>query len=135
MFFFLRNQNSCRSKGLSTLCGNCEKNKYFKISFMYMLSRRLAGRLLVPYWWKAGFGDYRFAMWSPGPEAIKIFSCSTHLSMKFIMLINVKMPTICGILIFMSMINTTSEHLKARKVFIFKHCRFYENLKYHAQLR
>ena len=29
-----------------------------------------------------------------GPEAINFFSCSTQLSMKFILLINVKMPTI-----------------------------------------
>ena len=35
--------------------------------------------------------------------------------MKFIMLINVKMPTIVGILTFISMIKTTSESLKARK--------------------
>ena len=48
--------------------------------------------------------------------------------MKFTMLINVKMPTIVGILIFMRMINTTSEHLKAIKVFIFKHLRFYQHL-------
>ena len=64
----------------------------------------------------------------PGPEDIELFSCSTHLSTKFqllikteiqtnkvlasclsdvvfIMLINVKMPTIVGILTFMSMIN------------------------------
>ena len=32
--------------------------------------------------------------------------------MKFIMLINVKMPTIIGILTFISMMNTTSESLK-----------------------
>ena len=56
--------------------------------------------------------------WQPGPEVIKLFSCSTQLSTKFqllintkipflalrlsnvvfIMLINVKMPTIVGIL-------------------------------------
>ena len=30
----------------------------------------------------------------PGLEVIKLFSCSTQLSMKFILLINVKMPTI-----------------------------------------
>ena len=52
--------------------------------------------------------------------------------MKFIMLINVKMPTIVGILTFISMINTTSENLKARKVFIFQHFSFYEQLKFHA---
>ena len=40
-----------------------------------------------------------------GPEVIKLFSCSTQLSMKYIMLINVKMPSIVGILTFMSRIN------------------------------
>ena len=43
------------------------------------------------------------------------------------MLINVEMPTIVGILTFISMIK--SESLKARKVFIFKHASFYEQLK------
>ena len=37
-----------------------------------------------------------------GPEVIKLFSCSTQLSMKFFLLINVEMPTIVGILTFMS---------------------------------
>ena len=65
----------------------------------------------------------------PGPEVIKLFSCSTHLSMNFqlliklkyrqikkflalglsgvlfIMIINVKMPTIVGILTFVGKIN------------------------------
>ena len=35
-------------------------------------------------------------------EVIKLFSCSTQLRMKFFMLINVKMPTIVGILTFVS---------------------------------
>ena len=43
-----------------------------------------------------------------GLEVITLFSCLTHLSMKLILLINVKMPTIVGILTFMSRINTTS---------------------------
>ena len=34
----------------------------------------------------------------PGPKVIKLFSYSTQLSMKFILPINVKMPTIVGIL-------------------------------------
>ena len=42
-------------------------------------------------------------------------SCSTQLSLKFVMLINVKMPTSVGILTYISMINITSETLKARK--------------------
>ena len=37
-----------------------------------------------------------------GSEVIKLFPCSTQLSMKFFLLINVKMPTIVGILTFMS---------------------------------
>ena len=57
----------------------------------------------------------------PGCKVIKHYSCSTQMSMKFIMLINIKLPTTVGILIFMSMINTASEHLKARKVYF----RFY----------
>ena len=37
-----------------------------------------------------------------GSEVIKHFSCSTQLSMKFSLLINMKMPTIVGIFIFIS---------------------------------
>ena len=37
-----------------------------------------------------------------GTEVIKLFSCSTQLSMIFFLLINVKMPTIVGILTFIS---------------------------------
>ena len=36
----------------------------------------------------------------PGPEVIKLFSFSSQLSMKFFLLINVKMPTVVGILTF-----------------------------------
>ena len=38
----------------------------------------------------------------PGLEVIKLFSCSTQLSMNFFLLINVKIPTIVGILTRMS---------------------------------
>ena len=38
----------------------------------------------------------------PGLKVIKLFSCSTPLSMNFFLLINVKMPTIVGILTFRS---------------------------------
>ena len=64
----------------------------------------------------------------------KTFLYSTQLSTKFILLINVKMPTIVGILTFISMINTTSERLKARNFFICQYFSFYEQLKFHAQL-
>ena len=68
----------------------------------------------------------------PGPEVIKLFSYSTQLSMNYILLINVKMPTIVGILTFISMINTTSEGLKAEHFFICLDFSFYEQLKFHA---
>ena len=55
------------------------------------------------------------------PKVIKLFSYSTQLSTKFILLINVKMP-IVGILTFISMINTTPERLKARNFFV---CRYF----------
>ena len=66
-----------------------------------------------------------------GPKVIKLFSCSTQLSMKFYllinvkmptMLINVKMPTIVGILTFMSSKNSIlglSESKKAEFLDIF----------------
>ena len=47
----------------------------------------------------------RGRVWS-GSEVIKLFPCSTHLNMKFFPLINVKMPTIVGILTFMSRKNS-----------------------------
>ena len=64
----------------------------------------------------------------PGPKVIKLFSRSTRLSIKFILLINVKMPTIVGILTFISMINI------ARNFFICFYFSFYEQLKFRAQL-
>ena len=42
-----------------------------------------------------------------------------ELSMQFIMLINVKMPTIVGIVTFISTIDTASVSLKARKACLF----------------
>ena len=67
-----------------------------------------------------------------GPKVIILFPCSTQLSTKFILLINVKMPTIVGILTFISMIYTTSERLKARNIFICRYFCFNERLKFHA---
>ena len=64
----------------------------------------------------------------------KTFSYSTQLSMKFILLINVKMPTIVGILTFISMINTTSEEFKVRNFFNCRYFSFYEEVKFRAQL-
>ena len=68
------------------------------------------------------------------PRGYKTFLCSTQLSTKFTMLIKVKMPTIVGILTFISMINTISERLKARNFSICRYFSFYEQLIFHAQL-
>ena len=70
----------------------------------------------------------------PGPEVINFFPCSTQLSTKFILLINVKMPTIVGIFTFISIINTTSERLKPRNFFFCRYFSFYEQLKFRALL-
>ena len=64
----------------------------------------------------------------------KTFSYSTQLSTKFILLINVKKPTIVDILTFISMINTTSERLQARNCVICWYFSVYEQLKFRAQL-
>ena len=52
------------------------------------------------------------------PRLYNLFH-KTQLSMEFIMLTNVKMPTIVGILTFISRINAVSESFKARKYLFF----------------
>ena len=80
-------------------------------------------------------GAYQqLSQFKPGPEVIKLCSCSTQLSLKFFLLINVKMPTIVGILIFMSRKNSIlslSEPKKAEFLDIFYTC---DHLKFYAQL-
>ena len=66
-------------------------------------------------------------------EVIKLFSCSFQLSIKFILLINVKMSTIVGILTFISRIKT-SESFRQRNIIIFQHFNFCEQWKLHSQL-
>ena len=51
---------------------------------------------------------------------MKCFSGSNQLSMKYILLINDKMPTIVGILTFISRINITFDSLKERKSFFLR---------------
>ena len=71
----------------------------FRIASRLLLEKKadflLGLSLLFCYVW-------RLILFYSGPEVIKLFSCSTQLSMKFSPLINVKMPTIVGILIYMS---------------------------------
>ena len=82
---------------------------------------------------RSAYSAYMFFM-NTGPQVIKLFPCQTQLSRKFIMLIIVKMPTSVGILTFISMIDRTSERLKARNFFICRYFSFYEQLKFRAQL-
>ena len=57
-----------------------------------------------------------------------------NVKVRTILLLNVKMPTIVGILTFMSRINTTSGSFKQVKIIIFQYFTFYKHLKFHAQL-
>ena len=68
-----------------------------------------------------------------GPKVIKLFSYSTQLSTKCILLINVKMPTIVGVLTLISMIHTTTERLEAKQFFVCRYFSVYEQLKLRAQ--
>ena len=47
-----------------------------------------------------------FGFYKSRPEVIKLFPCSTQLSTKDILFINVKMPTIVGILTLFSRMNS-----------------------------
>ena len=70
----------------------------------------------------------------PGPEVIKKITCSTQLSMKFFLLINVKMPTSVGISTFMSTKNSILLSSDPEKCRFFLYFHTYEHLKFHAQL-
>ena len=65
--------------------GDWSQSKYLRYVVSYLLCR------FEPHFGKQS-----------GPEVIKHFSCSTQLSVKFSLLINMKMPTIVGIFIFIS---------------------------------
>ena len=73
----------------------------------------------------------------PGPEILKLFSYLTQLSMKFFLLIYIKMPTIVGILIFISrknfMLNSAVQEKKF-KLIVFTNVIFYRQNKFHSQL-
>ena len=70
----------------------------------------------------------------PGPEVIKLLSCSTQLRSKFIRLINVKMPTLVGILTFISRINDWLLWFKPEISIDFGYFSIREQLKFHAPL-
>ena len=64
---------------------------------------------------------------------MKNFPCSTQLSMKFVLLINVKMSTVVGILTFMSRKNSILGLSEPEKMLNFLIFHTYEHLKFHAQ--
>ena len=64
----------------------------------------------------------------------KTFSCSTQLSMKFFLLIDVTMPTIVGILTFVSRKNSILDFSEPENHRISGYFHRHEHLKYHAQL-
>ena len=67
-----------------------------------------------------------------GLEVIKLFYA--QLSTKFILLINVKMPTIVGILTFIGRINASYERLKAWNTYLAQCFSFYEQFQFYVQL-
>ena len=69
-----------------------------------------------------------------GPEVIKLFSYSTQLSMKFFLLINIKMPTIVGILIFISRKNFMLNSAVQEKSLNWLYLIFHRQNKFHSQL-
>ena len=74
-----------------------------------------------------------------GSEVIELFFMLNSAEHEIYPAHNVKMPTNVGILtfisrIFVSRMNTPSESLKARKISVFKHFSFYDQLKFYAQL-
>ena len=60
----------------------------------------------------------------PCLEVIKLFSCSTQLSMKFSLLINLKMPAIVGIFLFISRENLCSALFSKKEFAIVNKVRF-----------
>ena len=52
----------------------------------------------------------------PGHELIKLFSSSAQLRMKFSLLINMKMPTIVGIFIFISRENFMLSYVQQERI-------------------
>ena len=76
------------------------------------------------HWEEIGFQGKWVLSWHQGYKTFFKLNSTEH---EFILLINVKMPTT-----FMSKVHTTSERLKARKVFILHHFCIYEQFKFQA---
>ena len=77
--------------------------------------------------------DVPIHMVPSGPEVINLFSFSTQLSMKFILLINVKLLNV-GILTFLSRINYWLWSFKPELSIDYGYFDISKHLKIHAQL-
>ena len=75
-------------------------------------------------WFLVSFFIFAIILLRKRDPRLKTFFMLHSTEHEMFMLIDVKMPTIVGILTFISMINITFENLKARKVYIFQHFRF-----------
>ena len=73
-------------------------------------------------------------LYRPGPEVIKLFSCSTQLSIKYFLIINDKIPTIVGILTFLSRKNSILGLSEPKTSRISRYLNTNEHLKFHAQM-
>ena len=72
----------------------------------------------------------------PGPEVIKLFSCSTQLSLKFVQLINLKLQTLVHVNSFLLNI-AEHENFSANKYENANYCwhfHIYKQRKFHALL-
>ena len=119
-------------QGLWLVC-NCWFPGYTLLFVCFLVFKLSRCCLTIVFVVPIAFVDFLFTC-SLGPEVIKLFSCTTQLSTKLILLINVKMPRIVGILTFISRINTTSVRPKARNFFICRYFCIYEQLKFRAHL-
>ena len=67
-----------------------------------------------------------------GPQAKKLFTCSSQLSMKFSLLMNIKMPTTVGIVIFyfLAEIFSCSTMFRKKEFAIVSNLRFISRTKF-----
>ena len=70
----------------------------------------------------------------PGPEVRKLFSCSTQLSMKFVLFINLKILTKVLNFFHAQLSWASSAELSMKKVLFFWYFYLYDQVKFHAQL-
>ena len=119
-------------------------------SISHIYNRILTDKILTRSWygkWQSVCKEYPYARPRPppapppssrnsipGPDVIKHFSCSTKLSMKYFLPINIKMPTIVGNLTFMSRKNSILGLPEPEKCRISWYFHTYEHSKFYAQL-